>query len=717
MSRRTNRITSVPLGLPSDTTPLNRNGIRRQSRKPSLADIIMPPYQQPQPTQQSHPSLSGQSQSHSQSQSSFKGNYRKEGTSSSSAAANPLLVMLLTAPRISPPVVLRVLASLSSDPRARIKLLVGLEGAAALADWNLSCPPSGLPEAIEVMRLETTAAASGVFPVCRAWKEMALRACSALGADLVCFYGDDVEMLLPSEFYGEVCEGFRAISDAAGAPFPIGCVVLREERAPGWPSFPVIAAREHLRHHGDFFDDSFVNQGADPYLFELYDRQGLARYTNSIVIRNGNGGVTGGLDSSVQPPTYEPTSIEWRTAILRRALQASSRGSRQLAVTVCTPVHRISGDDLSETQAQLQRILDLEVPKDVSVKFSWIIDNPEALDNSASAREWFREREVSDSRLRIRVNAGNLGAAESRTRGWEECHSDWVLFIDDDVEVTSSLLTEYAECIRDAPDVSGYVGVTRLGVNDGIAANAVHFAQTSFFWHIAENVDGDVPWGVTANIMLRWCPGPTFDNRFPKTGGGEDIDFCMKVRDTWLLPLRPAPNAVVSHPWWDEGRLQSLVLRHYKWARGDGLLTSIHPEHSYLSFPNCVELSATAGLAAGLVGAFEVPVAIVVGEILATIIWVVLKREADFAWTISRVPCDSTMALSILCSAALRNASRFGQFCTHICGGKWWCIGRRFRWFLGIGAIGRSEVYDGRVREGLHVMIMAIVYAAIVCLV
>ena len=32
----------------------------------------MRPYQQPQPTQQSHPSLSGQSQS----QSSFKGNYR-----------------------------------------------------------------------------------------------------------------------------------------------------------------------------------------------------------------------------------------------------------------------------------------------------------------------------------------------------------------------------------------------------------------------------------------------------------------------------------------------------------------------------------------------------------------------------------------------------------------------------------------------------------------
>jgi len=213
--------------------------------------------------------------------------------------------------------------------------------------------------------------------------------------------------------------------------------------------------------------------------------------------------------------------------------------------------------------------------------------------------------------------------------------------------------------------------------------------------------------------MLRWCPGPTFDNRFPKIGGGEDIDFCMKVRDSWLLPLRPAPNAVVSHPWWDAGRLQSLVLRHYKWARGDGLLTPIHPEHSYYSFPNCVELSATAGVAAALMGAFEIPVAIVAGEILATFVWVFIKCDVDFAWTTSRVPCDYAMALSVVCSAVLRNASRFGQLITHIRYGNWWCLGRRFKWFLGIGAIGQSEEYDGRVREGLHVLIMVLVFIVI----
>lgn len=46
-----------------------------------------------------------------------------------------------------------------------------------------------------------------------------------------------------------------------------------------------------------------------------------------------------------------------------------------------------------------------------------------------------------------------------------------------------------------------------------------------------------VPWAVTANVAFK-NPTIEFDTRFPKTGGGEDIDFCLRV----------APEGLVSVP-------------------------------------------------------------------------------------------------------------------------------------------------------------------------
>ena len=64
---RSSRIASVPHnGLPSHTTPTNRN-IRRQSRRPTLTEVLLHHHE---PPQTSHPPLSGLATS-----SSFNSNY------------------------------------------------------------------------------------------------------------------------------------------------------------------------------------------------------------------------------------------------------------------------------------------------------------------------------------------------------------------------------------------------------------------------------------------------------------------------------------------------------------------------------------------------------------------------------------------------------------------------------------------------------------------
>lgn len=76
-------------------------------------------------------------------------------------------------------------------------------------------------------------------------------------------------------------------------------------------------------------------------------------------------------------------------------------------------------------------------------------------------------------------------------------------------------------------------------------------------------------------------------------GGGEDVDFCLRL-SRW--PLFPVPGAVVRHPWWRNGARD--YSRFSGWARGDGRLVDLHPRFAYRRCPNLVEV-----LAAVLLGA------------------------------------------------------------------------------------------------------------------
>lgn len=54
-----------------------------------------------------------------------------------------------------------------------------------------------------------------------------------------------------------------------------------------------------------------------------------------------------------------------------------------------------------------------------------------------------------------------------------------------------------------------------------------------------------MPWAVTANLAVVNTPSE-FDLRFPQTGGGEDIDFCLRVTGGRMLPM-PQVSAARVH--------------------------------------------------------------------------------------------------------------------------------------------------------------------------
>lgn len=79
---------------------------------------------------------------------------------------------------------------------------------------------------------------------------------------------------------------------------------------------------------------------------------------------------------------------------------------------------------------------------------------------------------------------------------------------------------------------AGLVGLSKLPPPSTPRTSALHVAGVAFFWSIAAHLGAhtEVLWGVTANLLVRRTKGVKFDLGYPKTGGGEDVAFCLDLQ-------------------------------------------------------------------------------------------------------------------------------------------------------------------------------------------
>jgi hypothetical protein len=83
---------------------------------------------------------------------------------------------------------------------------------------------------------------------------------------------------------------FKKIERKANVPFGFGCVAFHEETSLGFPTFLVVT-----KVHLDIFNQEwcpvdFINQDADPYLYELYRRFQSSCFCSELTLRNEIGG-------------------------------------------------------------------------------------------------------------------------------------------------------------------------------------------------------------------------------------------------------------------------------------------------------------------------------------------------------------------------------------------------------------------------------------------
>ncbi|KIK72372.1 glycosyltransferase family 2 protein, partial [Paxillus rubicundulus Ve08.2h10] len=397
--------------------------------------------------------------------------------------------------------------------------------------------------------------------VCAIWRQIAKRAWMD-GCDYFVLMGDDV-VLEDEGWMRDAHAEFAQLAERVDGPHGLGCVAFTDTTFPGMPTFPILH-RTHLNiFNGNVIPEVFINQDGDPFLYQLYRRWACSTMF-SARITNGIGGS--------QPARYHQQHAQgWTFSTLDEAtatteewiLQHCPAVSRKLTLDVIIPSFRVQ-------LPFLEPIINLRTSLTCTAMFIIIIDDPQS-----PARIDLETKYASRPDIRIRTNKENIGASASRNRGMTESAAEWMIFLDDDVTPRPDLLVEAEKVIRANPNAAGFIGNALFPPATSIFTTAVHLAGVTYFWDIATKLPGetDMPWGVTANLIARRVDdGVEYDLQFPKTGGGEDIDFCRRKRDFSIASGRegfhPAPEVVVTHPWWNGGR--RTYWRFYMWSKGDG---------------------------------------------------------------------------------------------------------------------------------------------------
>jgi glycosyltransferase involved in cell wall biosynthesis len=448
------------------------------------------------------------------------------------------------------------------------------------------------------------------FPICSVWDEMA-KAAWKNGADWVVLLGDDVELQC-SHHYRAIYRAFLDIQERFNVPFGFGCPWWNDTSFPRFPSFPCVG-----KVHFEIFDGLipknrkgiFINQDLDPYLHRLYRKFGAAPCVVEAKLVNTAGGPIG----ANQGPRYRRIAAkDWKdhvsddTKPIREYL--GSRAKEMILLDVVVPSYRIRLDYLKE-------ICSLKVPKDIQTLFIIIIDNPDALRRQTAAMsnqnaetmtlaqgERILEDHLSQfgNHIRVRCNETNVGASASRNRGLDESDAEFILNLDDDLIPNPNLLEQYGHKLStpEQEDIVGLIGLVRFPRSPALPLSqaAVLMSYLTFMFEIAERNQGmykeNPAWGVTANILFRRTK-VRFDLAYAKTGGGEDVDFSLRVaaeasRQGGSAKLVAVPEACVVHPFWSESVME-LAGHFFNWAIGDGTLLRRFPEFRYWSFPNFPE--------------------------------------------------------------------------------------------------------------------------------
>ncbi|KAJ1301869.1 hypothetical protein OPQ81_009096 [Rhizoctonia solani] len=281
---------------------------------------------------------------------------------------------------------------------------------------------------------------------------------------------------------------FREISVHSGGPIGFGCATFMDHTRPGIPTFPVVHHTHLDIFKGRVVPNELDVRDASAFLFQLYRHFGAATTIPS---------------RTRSPPCIIPNEtdspLDWTFDTLEAAKSDMRVWAEQnwpnirsyMSLDIIIPCYRVSLEALS-------KVLALKSGSSCITTFIIVVDNPQS--------PYIYELVHSNSHradVRILVNETNHGASGSRNRGLATSTAEWVAFLDDDVTPLPNYLVAAEHYIRNQPNAAGFVGNTHFPAPHNIFTTAIQLSGVTFFWNIADKIAEDVPWGITANLLVQ----------------------------------------------------------------------------------------------------------------------------------------------------------------------------------------------------------------------
>ncbi|GAO41700.1 glycosyltransferase family 2 protein [Flavihumibacter petaseus] len=230
----------------------------------------------------------------------------------------------------------------------------------------------------------------------------------------------------------------------------------------------------------------------------------------------------------------------------------------------------------------LLAIAALETPSPFRSRVCVISDNPD-VDIPESI---FRLRDADT--IDLIIHPRNLGIGAARNTALESGNGKWLLFLDDDIIPEKDLLFAYAAAIMQHPDAIGFAGVTDFPESFNAVTRALEINGTT--GHFLAALHQPLQrWAPTANLLLN---REKLQNRQFDTAlrwSGEDMDFLVRNSLALQEKYHSVPGAIVHHPWWNNGQLQTGRL--FRYGRGACQVARKNPlnRYTYLDFTNTPE--------------------------------------------------------------------------------------------------------------------------------
>ena len=317
--------------------------------------------------------------------------------------------------------------------------------------------------------------------ICEIWRSLARSAYRKESISMVVLLGDDLE-IKTSNWGWKLWKGFEDLSAQQNTPFGFGVIAFRDDNFVGFPTFPVVHRLHMDIFDGEIFPSCFVNQDADPYLFELYRKWNCSRFCE-LHLTNSVGG-SGDARYTKQPVQWKYETLDEGRACIRKWIDTQKlKIDEFLLLDTITPSYRCN-------EEYLRRIIDLKTPAKVLKMAIVIVDNPKD-ENASRIKEAF-EKEYKES-IWIRILESNQGASAARNRGMYESCADFIVFLDDDVIPGKDLLYQYARAIDDAQrskeEFGGFVGTTTFPKEpQNFRTIGVRLSGCLYFWDAASRM-------------------------------------------------------------------------------------------------------------------------------------------------------------------------------------------------------------------------------------